>query len=250
MPYDVPEEWEHINLRLNEQRAYYEGLLEKFPLPPFPAKPCEGYRYFTDNQWFCAADAFTLSGIVRREKPRRIIEVGSGFSSAVVLDTLGYNRQSAKLTFVEPFPDRLDSLLSPSDKQSATILVKKVQDVPLVAYDELEAQDILFIDSSHVGKLGSDVTFILLRILPRLKPGVIVHFHDIFYPNSYPIEWIREGRAWNETTFLKAILVQNERFEIMAFNPFAAHTFPEIFKGRFDSFLKNPGGSIWLRKVA
>lgn len=250
MPYDGPEEWEHINLRLNEQRAYYEDLLEKFPLPPFPARAGENYRYFKDNEWFCPADAFTLSGIVRRERPARIVEVGSGFSSAVVLDTLGNDPQSTKLTFVEPHPERLYSLLSPADKQEANILVKKVQDVPLATYDALEAQDILFIDSSHVAKLGSDVAFVLLRILPRLKPGVIVHFHDIFYPSSYPIEWIREGRAWNETTFLKAFLVQNNHFEIMAFNPYAACMFPEIFRGRFDDFLANPGGSIWLRKIA
>ena len=64
-------------------------------------------------------------------------------------------------------------------------------------FDRLEANDVLFIDSSHVAKVGSDVTFILLRVLPRLKPGVIIHFHDIFYPYSYPVNWIREGFAWN-----------------------------------------------------
>ena len=115
-------------------------------------------------------------------------------------------------------------------------------------FEELEANDILFIDSSHVAKVGSDLTFLLLRVLPRLRPGVMVHFHDLFYPNSYPMEWIRGGRAWNESIFLRAFLINNPAFEIVAFNCFAGQTFPELFRGAGDRFLANSGGSLWLRR--
>jgi hypothetical protein len=117
-------------------------------------------------------------------------------------------------------------------------------------FDQLEASDLVFIDSSHVAKIGSDVSFILLRILPRLKPGVIVHFHDVFYPFSYPAAWIREGRAWNESLFLRAFLVGNPQFQLLAFNSFAGYSFSELFRDQLPAFLNNTGGSIWIKKVA
>jgi len=250
LPFDGAEWWEHVDLRADEQRSYYQDLIERFPLLPFPSQQTAGYRYYSDNVWFSLADAFTLSGILRKEKPLKIVEIGSGFSSAVMLDALDHTHACAALTFIEPYPDRLHSLLSPADRSAARVLVQCVQEVPLSVFDELEAQDIVFIDSSHVAKIGSDVTFILLRILPRLKPGVLVHFHDVFYPFSYPARWVREGRAWNESLFLRAFLVGNPQFQVVAFNSFAGHCFPEIFRERVPAFLDNTGGSIWIRKVA
>ena len=250
MPFDGPEWWEHVELRANEQRSYYEQLLEEFPILPFPKQKAQGYRYFTDNSWFVLSDAFTLSGIIRKEKPRRVVEVGSGFSSAVMLDTFSQTHESVEVTFIEPFPERLQSLIRPHDKSATKILVKQVQEVSLSVFDQLEAQDVLFIDSSHVAKIGGDVTFILLRILPRLKRGVLVHFHDVFFPFSYPIDWIHEGRAWNESIFLRAFLVRNQEFQVVAFNSFAGYSFPEAFRERLPAFLSNTGGSMWLRKVA
>ena len=250
VPFDGEECWEHVELRPKEQRLYYEDLLERFPPLPFPPQKTEGYRYFTENSFFNFSDAFALSGILRKEQPRRIIEVGSGYSTAVMLDTLAQTQGSAELTLIEPYPARLFSLLSAEDKASTRIFPNRIQEVPFWLFDELEAQDILFIDSSHVAKIGSDVTLILLQILPRLKRGVLVHFHDIFYPFSYPLNWIREGRAWNESIFLRAFLSGNVNFETVAFNSFAGHSFPELFHDRLGDFLKDTGGSIWLRKVA
>lgn len=111
LPFDGYECWEHIRLRRDEQRSYYEDLLENFPFLPFPADKTEGYRYFTKNNWFHLFDAFTLSGVIRKEKPKRIVEIGSGFSSAVILDTLERTQHSAQLTCIEPFPVRLKSLI-------------------------------------------------------------------------------------------------------------------------------------------
>ena len=149
-----------------------------------------------------------------------------------------------------PFPDRLNALLTAADRARSTVLVQPVQSVPLAVFDRLEERDILFIDSSHVAKIGSDVAFLLLRVLPRLKRGVLIHFHDIFYPYSYPAGWVREGRAWNESLFLRAFLLGHPAFEIVAFNSFAGRAFPEIFRAGFPPFLDNTGGSIWLRKVS
>ncbi|HMD84912.1 MAG TPA: class I SAM-dependent methyltransferase [Terriglobia bacterium] len=250
LPFDGAEWWEHVNLRPGEQRSYYEDLLDRFPVLPFPRQKTESYRYFIENAMFPLSDAFTLSGIIRREKPRRIVEVGSGFSSAVMLDTLDQTHESVALTFIEPYPDRLYSLLSPHDRSIATVIVRRVQEVSLSVFDQLEAQDLVFIDSSHVSKIGSDVTFILLRILPRLKRGVLVQFHDIFYPFSYPVHWIRQGRAWNESLFLRAFLVGNPEFQLVAFNPYVGYLFPDVFRDRFPAFLNNTGGSLWIRKVA
>jgi Methyltransferase domain len=250
IPFDGVEYWEHIGLCPEQQRLYYEDLLERFPPLPFPQHKTDSYRYFTDNTFFGLPDAFTLSGILRKERPRRIIEVGSGFSTAVILDTLTHTRESPTLTLIEPYPKRVNSLLSSEDKSYANILVHRIQEISLSVFDQLDEHDVLFIDSSHVAKIGSDVTFILLRILPRLKPGVLVHFHDIFYPFSYWADWIREGRAWNESLFLRAFLLGNPNFQVVAFNAFAGTTFPELFQKRLPAFAKDPGGSIWLRKVA
>jgi predicted O-methyltransferase YrrM len=249
LPFDGAEWWEYVNLRSDEQRSYYIDLLDRFPFSPFPRQKTGNYRYFTENIWFPPSDAFTLSGIIRKENPRRIVEVGSGFSSAVMLDTLEQTHGSTALTFIEPHPERLYSLLRPRDTTISTVLARPVQEVSLSVFEQLEGQDLVFIDSSHVSKIGSDVTFILLRILPRLKRGVLVHFHDIFYPVSYPADWIREGRAWNESLFLRAFLVGNPQFQLVAFNSYAGYSFPEVFRDRFPAFLNNTGGSIWIRKV-
>lgn len=250
VPFDGVEWWEHVDLHPNDQRAYYQDLIDNYPFLDFPAQPTPPFRYFTDNPWFRIPDAFALSGVIRKERPGRIVEVGSGFSSAVMLDTLRKIGHTAHLTFVEPNPERLDSLLTPPDRANAEILVRPVQEVPMEVFDRLESGDILFIDSSHVAKVGSDVTFLFLRVLPRLRPGVLVHIHDIFFPHSYPMDWIREGYAWNESIVLRAFLSGNAAFEVILFNSFASYSFPEIFSQGFPAFLEHNRGSLWLRKVS
>ena len=248
-PHDGIENWEHIDLRGAEQRAFYTDALINQPPLAFPVHKSPVYRYFSKNDFFPISDAYTLSAMIRRFQPKQIVEVGSGFSSAVTLDTLDEVNLTSLLTFIEPYPERLYSLLSKADKASARIIEKPVQETPMSVFDQLEANDVLFIDSSHVAKVGSDVSFLLLRVLPRLKPGVFIHIHDICYPYSYPYSWIYEGRAWNESLFLRAFLQGNPAYQVVAFNPFAAFTFPEVFKATFPEFLKSSGGSIWLQKV-
>ncbi len=259
LTFDGPEYWQTAGLSLERMKAFYLGLIEKHPWPEFPAQATEGWRYFSGNEMFSLPDAFTLSALIREAKPQRVIEVGSGFSSAVMLDTCDRYGIQPEMTFIEPHAERLKYLLSPADRQRTRLIEKRVQEVPVETFDDLGADDILFIDSSHVAKVGSDVVFLLLRVLPRLKPGVLVHVHDIFYPESYPSSWLKQGRAWNESIMLRAFLTGNRAYEVIAFNAFMARECPEIFRERFPEFLVNQesvglemgkgGASLWMRKT-
>lgn len=249
LPFDGPECWEQIDFRLRAQRACYKQLFRDFPPYPFPRERSPAFRYHYANEWYPLADALLLSGIIRKERPKRIIEVGSGYSSAVILDTIEREGRPVSLTCIDPFPNRLETVTSPSDRDACRIIPQRVQEVPLERFDELGPRDILFIDSSHVAKIGSDVAFLFLRVLPRLKPGVLIHFHDIFYPCSYPMDWIRKGWAWNESLFLRAFLIGNPAFRIVAFNAYANAHFPKLLRELAPGFLNHPGGSLWLRKV-
>jgi len=112
----------------------------------------------------------------------------------------------------------------------------------------LSSGDVLFVDSSHVSKVGSDVNHIFFHILPMLNPGVRVHFHDIFYPFEYPEEWIFAGRSWTEAYILRAFLQYNGSFEVELFPNYLMRFHEEFFKKAMPLCRKDPGGSIWLRK--
>jgi predicted O-methyltransferase YrrM len=249
MPHDGAEYWEALDLQPARMEAYYRELCQLFPAPHFPAQPTPGLRYFRQNGFFPFADAFTLSALIRKEKPRHIIEVGSGYSSAAMVDTILAMGAPTELTCIEPYPERLHSIMKPGELPFTRFIEKPGQEMPVTFFDQLEARDILFIDSSHVAKIGSDVTYLLLRVLPRLRPGVLIHFHDIFYPFTYPMKWIKEGRAWNESIFIRGILANNPRYEIVACNAYAGVTFPELFRQEVPGFFPNTGGSLWIRKL-
>src|SRR5258708_19064356 len=173
--FDGEQLWQSTDLRPEAQRSYYEALLSGTTDLKFPKQRTPGRAYYSDNDWFATADAFTLSAIMQKEKPARVIEVGSGFSSAVMLDTRRMAGLSTHLTFIEPAPERLFTLIKSENEPRVTVIQDIVQNVSLDVFDQLEAGDILFTDSSHVVKVGSDVPWLLLVILPRLKKGVIVH---------------------------------------------------------------------------
>ena len=187
--------------------------------------------------------------MIRHFKPKQIIEIGSGHTSALMLDTNErFMDQKMELTFIEPYPDRLHSLLKQEDHSQCTIFEKPAQAVPASFFEKLQENDILFIDSSHVTKIGSDVNHIFFDILPSLKPGVIIHFHDIYWPFEYPLSWIEQGRAWNEAYLLRAFLQYNDNFEIIHFGQFFKSCFPEFYETTMG--VSGGGGSIWIRKKA
>jgi predicted O-methyltransferase YrrM len=240
-----------IEINAGEQVRLIEELSRYYGELPFTPQRTAAHRYYFDNDYFSYGDAIILYSMLRQYRPRQIIEVGSGFSSAVMLDTetlfLG---GATELTFIEPYPERLYSLLTEQDRQKHEVIEAIVQDVPAARFSGLAAGDILFIDSSHVAKVGSDVVYLLSEVLPRLSPGVLVHFHDVFWPFEYPEEWIREGRAWNENYVLKAFLQFNTSFKIMCFNSYLGIHHEAVMEQRLPLFMKNTGGSLWLEKTA
>jgi predicted O-methyltransferase YrrM len=224
---------------------------------PFRDHPQPGLRFHFDNEYYSWCDAVVLYGMLRHFRPRSVMEVGSGFSSALMLDTRErFLDPATRLTFIEPFPERLETLLRPGDRAACEILVKKVQEVDLAAFDRLDANDILFVDSSHVVKLGSDVAWIVFEVLPRLSPGVVIHFHDVAWPFEYPLPWLHAGRAWNEAYFLRSFLEYNDRFRILFFNDFMLAHHADAVRAalplatRESSFaLTQPASSLWMVKV-
>lgn len=228
---------------LNEYKKVYSEL-------PFPEIKQDDCRYFYENDWFSYADAIFLYSFLRTIQPKRIIEVGSGFSSAVILDTVEkFYDFSPDITFIEPYPDRLNMLLTDNDRKNIQILEKKIQDVDENILTSLESGDLLFIDSSHVLKYGSDLYILMFEIIPKLKSGVYIHFHDVFFPFEYPESWLTEGRYWNENYLLRAFLAYNTVWKIHFFNTFVANEFADYLKTNMPLCLKNPGGSLYLKKV-
>jgi predicted O-methyltransferase YrrM len=232
------------------QFQHLQDFFEMAHSLPFPEEKNGKTRFHYNNHSFAYADAITLHCMIRKYKPKRIIEIGSGFSSCVMADTNElFFDNSISLTFIEPYPDFFFSVLSQEDRRRFTVINQIVQEVDLSIFDTLEENDILFVDSSHVSKIGSDVNHEFFDILPRLKKGVLVHFHDIFYPFEYPTDWILEGRAMNENYLLKAFLQYNESFEILFMSTYAGTFFRNEIEKNLPIFLKNSGGNFWMRRV-
>jgi predicted O-methyltransferase YrrM len=243
-----------VAIRAPQQRALLHELCDHWKQfeQDLTASPISDHRRFNLNQvYFREADALVLYGLLKKFRPRRIIEVGSGHSSAVMLDAIASVPDwTPEVTFIEPYPERLMSVLSGRDKVFVSVLEQQVQDLADPPFETLSAGDLLFIDSSHVSKIGSDVNFLFFEVLPRLQPGVLVHVHDVFWPFEYPYEWIQEGRAWNESYLLRAFLSCNSDFEILLWNSYAGLAFNEWLSEQSPLFLRNTGGSIYLQKVA
>ena len=238
-----------IDLGQEAQLALLEQMKAYYPELPFTATRTDRHRYCFDNDFYSYGDGIVLYSMIRHARPRQIIEIGSGFSSCVMLDTSDlFFDSSIRCTFVEPYPERLHSLLRPGDLERSTLIEKPVQRVPLTVFDDLSSGDILFIDSTHVSKTGSDVNHILFKILPRLARGVYIHIHDIFYPFEYPREWVYEGRAWNENYVVRAFLQFNTSFEIIFFASYLARFHPDQLYGSLPLARHNSGGNLWLRR--
>lgn len=209
-----------------------------------------GARYKESKTYYNNGDAYILSAIIAHIKPSQFIEIGSGFSSACAMDSADYYRLNTKFTFIEPYPDRLKRLLLHDDIKRCNIIDKPVQSVNLDLFRSLNENDILFIDSSHIIKTGSDVNFEFFEILPNLKPGVVIHFHDIFSGWEYPDQWIRENnRSWNELYALRLFLMYNNNFEIVYFNDYFWRKRPDKIKETLLSNLSDLGSGIYLRRI-
>jgi predicted O-methyltransferase YrrM len=242
-----------IDLNLAVQEELFQSLSGFLVDWPFPEEPGKEFRYYSrgDNTNYGVGDAMMLHAMLRWTRPRRVIEVGSGFSSCMTLDTCErFLDGEVDLTFVEPYPELLYSLLKVEERDKVTVIESRLQDVPVATFDVLEAGDVLFIDSTHVVRIGSDVNDIFTRILPNLRPGVVVHFHDIFWPFEYPRSWVEEGRAWSELYVLRSFLQFNREFELLLFTDFLFKHRRPLIEARAPGMLGNSGGALWLRRVA
>lgn len=212
----------------------------------FPTKPTgEQNRFYLGNHLFDGTDALVAYCMVRHFQPRLIIEVGSGFSS-LVLGAAAAENDSASIISIEPFPREF---LRKGFPGLRSLIEKKVQDIDLTFFSQLESGDILFIDSSHTVKIGGDVNYLFLEVMPRLKPGVIVHVHDIFLPFDYRRDWVLdEFRFWTEQYLLQAFMMFNSEFEVLMANSYLNHYHQEDLKAAFPNLPSWEGGSFWIRR--
>lgn len=240
-----------INIDQSGMRSFWSGSLAPYAKDlSFPELKQDGKQYYYENDFFSYGDAAVYSLMLRHFRPNKVIEVGSGFSSACLLDTLAESGQSPELTFIEPYADRLRQVIGSDFQSRTTLMEQSVQSVDMAVFESLHAGDFLFIDSTHAFKGGSDVTHEILEILPRLKPGVIVHFHDIFYPFEYPNDWIRKDqRSWNECYAIRAFLMYNSRFEVLFFNDYFAQCGRDLLESDCPVVLRNAGAGLYLRVV-
>lgn len=241
-----------IDLNADAQLELMRAFGEYHAEMPFPGPAKERLRYSSDNEYFvCGADGTALYSLLRHFRPGRVIEVGCGFSSALMLDTNDlFLGGEVRFTFIDPDPRRLETLLRPEDRAKETVIGSSVQEVDPSLFERLAANDFLVIDSSHVAKFRSDVCHILFEVMPRLRGGVHVHFHDILWPFEYPREWLAMGRAWNESYILRSFLQYNEEFSITYFNSFLGLFYRDELARYTPHSLTDTGGSLWIRRDA
>lgn len=211
------------------------------------------WQYYLDNGAFNSIDGEILYCMIRHFKPQRVYEIGSGSTTYLSAQALLVNDQeqgtSSALYAIDPYPNDVLTVGFPGLTE---LITSKVQEVPLAFFGELGENDILFIDSSHVLKEGSDVQYEYLELLPRLKKGVVVHVHDIFFPNTYPRDWILEKHFfWNEQYILQAFLNSNSSFSILWMGNYIHKKYPSALQDAFPSYDPKTScpGSFWMQKT-
>jgi len=239
-----------VDLNEKEQLSLLGHFRKLYDELPFQPHKTSGLRYYFENNLYSYSDAIILYCMIRHLCPKQIIEIGCGHSSCVILDTNElFFANSISCTFIDPHPELLRSLSKKDDESRVTLIAAKLQDVDLAIFRGLDENDILFIDSTHVSKVGSDVNRIFFDVLPLLKSGVHIHFHDVFYPFEYPKEWIYQGRAWNESYLLRSFLQYNYAFRVVLFNTYLGQFYEDTFREEMPLCLKNRGGSIWIKRI-
>src|SRR3954452_18985069 len=200
-------------------------------------------RFVWNNNAFGGADAYAYYGIVREHRPRRVVEIGSGWSSLVLARALERNGTPTDVTLVEPHPnEELFNLLPHEWHVERAIL----QHADLALFESLEPGDVCFYDGSHCVRTASDVNWFFFEVLPRLSPGVLIHVHDVFFPDDYHDWWIfDEGLSWNEQYLVQAFLMHNDAYRVRLAN----HLLFRVRKNDIMALYGCGGGSLWLEKV-
>jgi hypothetical protein len=237
---------------LKEFKNRYFPEYDSFPLE----NTADPNQYYLSNYLFEAVDSHSAYCLVRHLKPKKLVEIGGGFSSLVFAQACRNNLTEGHpvdYTVIEPYPRNFLRRGIPGINR---LIDKEVQNVDLGIFDQLEPGDILSMDTSHVLKIGGDVKHDYTAILPHLKPGVIIHIHDIFLPAEYPVKMISGGFFPNEQYLVQAILVNNRNFEILWASLFMClHHFPAVSEA-FPVYNRETmskwqlPSSIWLKKTS
>jgi predicted O-methyltransferase YrrM len=228
-----------IDFALEDQIArLHEELLPFAAECNFPeAKNGSPHTFHFNNGFFERVDAEVAYSFVRRNKPKRIVEIGSGNSTLVLGKALlrnGEEGSPGELISIEPHPAPFLKSGVPGLTQ---LIEKQVQEVPLELFTTLQAKDILFIDSSHVVSMDSDVLHECLRILPELAPGVLVHFHDVFTPLDYPKQFVMKNLCfWGEQYLLEAFLAFSSAYKVVWSSSAMQQFHPEVLKQAFPAW--------------
>jgi predicted O-methyltransferase YrrM len=248
-----PRETPGIDWRDEEQVALCREFAKQPRLNLADEPTDDPTEYFASNDQYPPFDAWLLEAFLRHLRPSRMIEIGSGFSTLV---SARVNRElldgKMHLTCIEPYPRPFLVEGVPGVSQ---LRIEEVQDTPFEVFEQLGENDVLFIDTSHVAKTGSDVVWLYQEVVPRLRPGVVVHIHDVFAPGEYPEPWVLDGWAWNELYVVRAFLAFNAAFRIELGAQYMLQRHEdgvlEAFPGMTDErYRKNGGGSLWIRRIA
>jgi len=239
-----------VDLRLEQQAEFLRDdvatYLADFHYPRRAEDAEHPHDFHLENGMFERMDPLALFAMLRRYRPKRMVEVGSGFSSLLTADV---NRRfldgALEFACIEPYPR---DFLRHGVPGMEHLIEAKVEEVDPAIFETLHENDVLFIDSSHVAKTGSDVNFLYFDVIPRLASGVIIHVHDIFFPQDYPPQWvIGENRSWNEQYLLQAMLMYTHAFEPLFGSACAMTLMPDLVESVCGDLLG--GGSFWMRKT-
>ncbi len=242
-----------IEISLDNSAALLEKLGKFGGECRWPDQPGIPGTYYTTNSNFGFSSAALLHAMIRSHRTRRVIEVGSGYSSLVSLAALQANGSDWRLSAIEPYaaPWLREALARVG--AGAALIERPAQGLDPALFEELEENDLLFIDSSHVSQLASDVNFLFLQVLPRLRPGVLVHVHDIYLPYEYPAQhFFGENKLfWNEQYLLQAFLACNPDFEVLLPGFHAQSALDGAFARAFPAYnpqLHRKTSSFWMRR--
>jgi hypothetical protein len=241
-----------IDLNENDQLLLMDELIPFMKTSSFRnEEKSSQHRFFNKNGIYGYSDALILESMIQYLKPSRIIEAGSGFSSALMVDVNEkYFNYKINLEFIEPYPDRLFTLLNEKDKERVVLRLQSLQSVDLSVFKTLGENDILFIDSTHVAKTGSDLLYLFFEILPVLQSGVYIHFHDIFNNFEYlPDHFKWKGFAWNENYFLRSFLMYNDQFKVVLFSNFLDSKYKDRIADKIPDYPFFTGGQFWMKKL-
>jgi predicted O-methyltransferase YrrM len=203
--------------------------------------------YPIKNLGLSQVDAFILYSFIRYQKPKNIVEIGSGESTKIIYNALKKNNNFKEFYSIDPYPERISKILNKINDKKFFKIKKKVQNLEKSFFFNA---NLVFIDSSHVAKIGSDVLYEIFEILPNLKSGSLIHFHDIWIPGNYPKDIIETGyQFWNESYFLQAFLLHNKKYEVLYLGNYLKIKDNYFLKKKFKYYKKDHRlTSMWLIK--